>query len=235
MNIIQSTDAPVTMSSRDIAELTGKRHDNVMRDARTMLAELHEEGALLKFEGSYIDPTGRTLPCFNLPKRECLILVSGYSVELRARIIDRWMELEAQVGSNVAFMVPKTLPEALRLAADLADKVEEQNAVIKKLEPKADFHDAVTSAINCQTVQEAAKVLGTGQNRLFKWLRENGMLMHDNQPYQSAIDAGYFRMVEKQYNDKRGESHTYTQTLITGKGLAHIQRKFSGSRAVAAL
>ncbi|MHC2104109.1 Rha family transcriptional regulator [Methylobacterium sp. CM6246] len=85
---------PLTMSSLEIAERTGKRHDNVMADIRNMLEELGE-GAALSFQGSYRGGNGRDLPCFDLPQRECLILVSGYSIELRARIIDRWQELEA--------------------------------------------------------------------------------------------------------------------------------------------
>jgi anti-repressor protein len=107
-----------------------------------------------------------------------------------------------------------------------ADQAEKTVEVIK---PKAEFHDAVTEAVNCQTVQEIAKVLGTGQNRLFSMLRDHGLLMHDNQPYQKYIEAGYFRTVEKEYKDKRGERHTYVQTLVTGKGLSYIQRKLFGS------
>lgn len=84
------------MSSREIADLTGKLHTHVLRDIRVMLTELGETET--KFGSSYIDSTGRSLPCFNLPKRETLILVSGYSVVLRSRIIDRWQELEAQTA-----------------------------------------------------------------------------------------------------------------------------------------
>lgn len=84
----------ITMSSREIAELTGKRHDNVMRDIRAMLVELHGESDLLRFEGVYSGGNGESRPCFNLPKRETLILISGYSIVMRARIIDRWQELE---------------------------------------------------------------------------------------------------------------------------------------------
>ncbi len=79
-----ANDAAVqTMSNREIAELCGKRHDHVMRDIKQMLGELNSESTAPKFgvsefTGLYKDSTGRTLPCYNLPKRECLILVSGY-------------------------------------------------------------------------------------------------------------------------------------------------------------
>ena len=90
----------LTMSTREIAELTGKRPDNVLRDADKMLEELRL-GGLLKFEGTYRDSqNGQEYRLLNLPKRETLILVSGYSVELRARIIDRWIELETAVARS---------------------------------------------------------------------------------------------------------------------------------------
>ncbi|WP_192485176.1 MULTISPECIES: Rha family transcriptional regulator [Cysteiniphilum] len=93
-----------TMSSREIAELTGKRHDNILRDIEKMLNEL--EIAHLKFEGSYIDTTGRALKCYNLPKRESLILVSGYNIKMRAAIIDRWQELEQQTAQGTLPVEP---------------------------------------------------------------------------------------------------------------------------------
>src|SRR5688500_12456387 len=80
---------PLTISSREIAELTGKRHDNVVADIRKMASELS-----LNFqEKPESSNGGRPIKVLSLEKRETLILVSGYSVELRARIIDRWMEL----------------------------------------------------------------------------------------------------------------------------------------------
>jgi Rha family phage regulatory protein len=94
--------ADMTMSSQEIAELTGKEHRNVMRDIRAMLVELHGEGGVLSFEHTLTNPqNGQTYPVFNLPKRETLILVSGYNVQMRAAIIDRWQELEAKPVSNV--------------------------------------------------------------------------------------------------------------------------------------
>lgn len=87
-----TTAKALTMSSREIADLTEKLHANVLRDIRNLLADPGE--AELNFESSYRDTTGRTLPMFNLPKDLTLTLVAGYSAALRHRIITRWMELE---------------------------------------------------------------------------------------------------------------------------------------------
>lgn len=108
MNELTTIAPHQTMSSREIADLTGKRHDNVMRDIRTMLIALHGEGGLLKFEGTYLNSQNKEQPLFNLPKRECLILASGYDVHLRARIIDRLEEAERQIAhaASAALLSP---------------------------------------------------------------------------------------------------------------------------------
>lgn len=82
-----------TMSSREIAELTGKEHKNVLADIRSMLDDLGLTSA--EFSADLPDSYGRMQPGFRLPKRETLILVSGYNIAMRARIIDRWQELES--------------------------------------------------------------------------------------------------------------------------------------------
>lgn len=89
----------------------------------------------------------------------------------QARLYFIECERRAKEKATVHFLVPKTLPEALRLAADLAEKNEELESKIEADAPKVQFHDKVAVAINGQTVEEIAKVLGTGRNRMFRWLR----------------------------------------------------------------
>ncbi len=83
----------LAMDSRDIATLTHKKHKNVLKDIREMLEKI---GSNLSpsFESTYLDAYGREKPCYKLPHRELLILLTGYSVELRAAVIDRWAYLE---------------------------------------------------------------------------------------------------------------------------------------------
>ncbi len=78
-----------TMSSLEIAELTDKRHDHVMRDIRVMLTELHGEGGLPRFGDTYRNPqNGQDYPCFHLPYDETMTLITGYSIPLCGKIID---------------------------------------------------------------------------------------------------------------------------------------------------
>lgn len=84
----------VAISSLEIAEITGKRHDNILRDIEVQLTEILGEKALLKFEESYINSNNREFKCYNLSKIEALIVVSGYDAKLRASIIYRLEELE---------------------------------------------------------------------------------------------------------------------------------------------
>ncbi len=124
------------------------------------------------------------------------------------------------------FCIPKTMGEALRLAADLSD----QNAVlVQKVEadaPKVAFAEHIEAAKNSITFNRFAKVLhaeglNIGEFRLTDWLRRAGYLMFSNLPYQRYLTAGYFEVVEKTYV-KNESVHAYTQTLITGKGQISI-------------
>ena len=92
ISLLATQPAEMTMSSLEIAKLTGKEHFHVLRDIRTMLEELGLKpsnfGCLVKM------PSGQTSTTFNLPKHECMVLVTGYSIKLRSAVLRRWQELE---------------------------------------------------------------------------------------------------------------------------------------------
>jgi len=98
INILTLVAGALTMSSREIAELTGSTHDNVLKTIRNLV----ERGVVFTNETPYRHPqNGQTYNEFLLTYRDTMVVVSGYSVELRARIIDRWQDLEAHAARPI--------------------------------------------------------------------------------------------------------------------------------------
>ena len=217
------------MSSLEVAELTGKEHKNVMRDIRTLL----DQGvAQLNFElSSYKDTTGRKLPCYNLTKKGCLILASGYDAKLREKIIDRWEELE-EAKQTGGFQIPQSYSEALMLAAKQAEQIKQAKQTINRLQPKADFADAAFTTDDKVDIGMAAKILklGFGRNTLFQKLRQVGVFFSNrNEPKQRFVNAGYFEMKEKFIERNSHPGFVVTKILVTQKGLAYINHLFGGN------
>ncbi|EFA4195571.1 phage antirepressor Ant [Escherichia coli O96] len=130
--------------------------------------------------------------------------------------------------------IPQTLPEALRLAAELAEqkqlleqKAHQLNQQLVDAAPKVDFADRVSVAKGI-LIGNFAKVVGLKQNALFAWLRENGILIasggRKNVPFQQYINAGYFTVKEVVLDDEDGYQIRLTPQL-TGKGQQWLTRK----------
>lgn len=96
MNSLQTLNTVITMSSREIAELTGKQHKNVLRDIDRLLETLSSELSSGYKSSTYIsgDPP-REYRQFEMDRDSSICLVAGYDVNARMRIIKRWQELES--------------------------------------------------------------------------------------------------------------------------------------------
>jgi anti-repressor protein len=154
-----------------------------------------------------------------------IAMMSGSDRAFRVR--EYFLECERQREGLVP-AVSATLadPVALRgLLLGYTERFMSLEAENHRLRPKAAFHDAVVESSNCHTIQQVAKVLGTGPNRLFNLLRSHRILMRDNLPLQEHIDAGRFRVVEGHFRDRHGDLQIYTRTLVTGRGIAYIKRR----------
>ena len=227
MVIGSANDTVLTMSSLEIAELTGKRHDHVMVDIEKMLSDLGKAAPDFAGTAFYeVNNAKRSRKIYNLPKRETLILVSGYSVAMRARIIDRWQELEQKESAQ--FKMPKTLSEALLLAGQQAALAEERQRLLEQQKPKVEFAETVERSDGTLSIGEFAKLLPKewkiGRNKLFKWLRDNKYLMKDNVPYQRYVNEGLFEVIET-VNEYDSQDYINLLTLITGKGQLHVTGK----------
>jgi len=114
--------------------------------------------------------------------------------------------------------------------------INQLNERIRKDEPKVKFADHVSDSTNLIDVNKMAKLcadhgIRIGRNRLFAWMRARGILMGGNIPYQEYIENGYFRVKESVY-ESNGQTRTYQQTFVTGKGqqyiLSRLMKEYGG-------
>lgn len=222
MNDLMSVNEVQTMSSREIAELTGKRHDNVLADIRKMLAEIQSPEKL----GDYKDSRGRTYQMLLLDKEETLILVSGYSIKMRAAIIRRWQELESQV-SKPSLPVPQTMGEALRLAAELWEEKERLSLENKEMAPKADVYDRIIERNNLYNATQVAQKFGQSAVWLNRQLEQfdvyNRSVKRGRVFQQWFVDKGYGIMRETETGHSQAmfyaEGEMWIIDKLTGEGL----------------
>lgn len=227
-NIITITQAQ-TMSSLQIAELTGKKHQHVLRDIRKLIEQGCTETNFGRSE--YADSTGRMLPSYNLTKTGCLILASGYNALLREKIINRWIELETANQPKV----PTSFREALLLAAAQQEQIEEQqkqlaaqNATIEEqsktigmMKPKAAYYDAILNNPHTLNTTSIASDYGMTPQKFNKLLHSLGIQKKVGGvwiPFAKYISQGYTKIsTDPNPNSKHGGTYTYSKWTQKGR------------------
>lgn len=233
------------MTSLEIAEITRKRHDAILRDIRNLLKQGVSHHNFVETFYKQPQPRGgyKELPCFSLTPKGCLILASGYDALLRERIINRLEELDK--GSA---KVPQSFSEALMLAANQAKQIEEQQKVIEqkdakiaKIQPKAAFADCIMQSNDCISVGEMANILKQnglfrkGRNALYEWLRWNGYLLSRgaryNLPSQKSMSLGIMKIAEE-VQSVRGHIFINRKAVITPYGQKFFINTFSKGKSL---
>ena len=216
-----------TMSSKEIADMTGKEHKDVLRDIRNMFEQLQIDSA--QFCAQYKDSTGRTLPCFNLDKDLSICLVSGYNVQLRMAIIKRWNELEAQVLEAVrpSYMIEDPVARAKKWIEEQTAKQEaeakllEAAKAIEVMKPTVDAYDLIAGKKGSMCFQDAYKFLGGMKLKDMKqWMYDKKWINKDRFGRDSI---GYYQNMNG-YLVEKVTTHQ-PQIRITYKGLAAMARQ----------
>lgn len=211
-----------TMSSREIAELVDSRHDSVKRSMET----LRDKGVISftqSVETSHEGAGARSVAVYLVGKRDSYIIVAQLCPEFTARLVDRWQELEAAQQ----FLIPQNLPDALRLAADLADQRNAAQAALAIAAPKAEALDLIATADGMLNLQTAGKVLQQQPNKFVQWLRENGWIYKRagsavNCARSEKYNAGYLTTKATKLIQPDGSERVREQVMVTPKGLAKL-------------
>lgn len=220
-----------TMTSLEIAEVTGKRHDSILRDIRNILSQGVDAHNFV--ETSYTDKSNRQQKCYTLTKKGCLILASGYDVILREKIINRWEELETKDRNK--YQVPKSFAEALMLAAKQQEQIEEQqrqleatsneivelNGAIAEMEPKVTYVDMILASKETVTTTQIAQDYGQSAKSFNVLLRNFGVQHKVGGQwvlYAKHLPFGYVQSDTFPIVHKNGTNGTVMHTKWTQKG-----------------
>ncbi len=122
------------------------------------------------------------------------------------------------------------------LLQQAAEQLKRKDIQIEQMKPKALFADAVSTSDTPILVGELAKILhqngvSMGQNRMFRWLRDNGYLISKkgtsyNMPTQRAMELGLFKIKENAITHSDGHVTITKTPKVTGKGQVYFVNKF---------
>ena len=213
---ILNTNAVLTMTSREIAEVTEKRHDNVKRT----IESLCEKCVITLPQFEEVPNLGSgplVIQQYRLCKRDSFIVVAQLSPEFTARLVDRWQELESKPSHNI----PTSLSAALRLAADQSEQIEAQQAQLAIAAPKVAFVDRYVESVGLRGFREVCKLLGANESRFREFLIDKKIMYRlgsNLMPMAAHMDAARF-VVKTGTSD---DGHAFNSAKFTAKGVEWV-------------
>ena len=246
--MIEFVESQKTMSSLEIARLTGKPHNDVLKAIRAMEPAWEEttEGKFSRSE--YKDSTGRTLPCFELTKTECLYVATKFNDKARAKLVIRWEELERKERANMLQLPDFTNPaEAARAWAQEYEqkttlmvenkRLEEENIQLavenQELKNDKNYLDLIMRSKALLTISQIAQDYGMSGKALNKKLAEMGIQYSINGQwilYAKYKDCGYVssRSIDITRADGRPDVVLHTEWTQAGRKFLYEELKKLG-------
>lgn len=240
------TKAPHVLDSREVAEMVGMRHADLMRSIDRYI-DVMGKNAKLRSSNFFIERTykqagnGKEVKRYDITKKGCEMVANKLTGEkgilFTAEYVERFNQMEESDRQPKELtgreLMAKALLEAQAVLAEKDKRIEE-------MRPKEIFADAVSASKTSVLVRDLAKVIkqngvDIGQNRLFDWLRENGYLIKGgsdrNMPTQRAMNMKLFEIKVGTHTNGDGVNVTTRTTKVTGKGQVYFVNKFlSGSK-----
>lgn len=240
-NIVSIINDQAVTTSTTIADGVKRLHKHVIRLIRDHSTDLEEFGRI-SFKTVPFETAGgvqhHEIALLNEQQATLLITFMrniGIVKEFKVRLIQAFFEMRDKlnnkpVSTSINLDDPEFIANLIGQSAKKLQALSEEKLQLEhKVEedaPKVAFHDRVVNAYDAISISQAAKILGTGRRRLFAYLRQLGWVTRKNEPYQAKIESGYMdvKLGSWQHPD-HGIQQSVT-ALVTGKGLAKLQKLF---------
>ncbi|MFL2116305.1 phage antirepressor KilAC domain-containing protein [Marinilactibacillus psychrotolerans] len=238
MNSLISMTTTKTIESREVAEMIGRKHSELLKDIRRYIGYLAEgkiHSGSFFLESSYSDQNNQIRPCFLLSKQGCEMvsnkLTGKTGTIFTARYVQRFNQMEQFAQDSYAIEDP--VMRAQRWIQE-QEKTKQLALENESMKPKVAFADSVTASGDTILIRDLSRFLkqngmDIGQNRLFEKLRQDSYLIKSgsrrNTPTQKAMDLGLFKTTERTIQRSEGSQIKIT-TKVTGKGQYYFINKY---------
>lgn len=229
--LAQPADNPATVTSFQLLEIVNQerakagesqvRHNDFLNRCKDELdGEVYE---------TFVHPPEGYRPAaesIRMNPDQCKLVAMRESKSVRRHVLARLKELEAKVAQP-AFQIPATLSAALRLAAEQAEQIEQQQAQLAITAPKAQALDRIAQADGEMCITNAAKTIGVQPKKLFAWMEQHDWIYRRpgskrHTAYQARIKAGYLTHKVTTVERSDGSEKVVESVIVTPKGLAKL-------------
>lgn len=183
-NLVQIIDRQVVVSSRQVAEKFGKEHKHVLDSVREILKA--ENSAVRFFQENMYKAEGnnKSYPEYLMNRDGFTLLAMGFTgkeaLQWKLKYIAAFNKMEELLKEQE--VIPKDLPAALRMAAEIAEKAQalqientQQKQIINEMQPKASYYDLILQNNTLMSVTQIAKDYGMSAKKMNSLLHELGV------------------------------------------------------------
>ena len=228
--------------SRQVAEMIGKRHADLMRSIDGYVEVLGQNAKLRSdnffIKSSYQAGTGKTYPCYKLTRKGCDMvankLTGAKGILFTAEYVTRFEEMEKQLQTQQLLPNFNDPVASARAWADAMEAKQKALLELKEAQPKIEFAEAIQASNESISISTFAKILkqngiDTGERRLYEYLRNHGYLCSSakqhNLPRQLYMEKGYFEVDTKVFKTPWTTKYTHIPK-ITPKGQEYFLNHF---------
>lgn len=226
------------IDSREVAEMVGKQHNELLKDIRRYSEQLGE-GKIPQSdfftESTYVNSQNKKMPCYQVTKKGCEFIAHKLTgvkgTEFTAKYINRFHEMEDAIKAHIPTgneLIALAVVEAQKLLAQkeeeikqLEDSVQQMDKVITELTPKADYADRILSSNDCMTVTQIAQDYGLSAVSFNRILSRAGIQRKVGEQwilYAEYQGKGYVQNKTYDYEKANGTTGTKLSTVWTQKG-----------------